>query len=293
MGITIGLDNQKGDLSYGRDGVMGYMGNNGYGPSGYYKREVYTGAAEIQVAYRTEYKYKVYGYFGAGYTSSKITINFFDNISAQNYFYGTPSSMFPRKNTTVDFSHFNTQITPIGFRSGGDFAKFIEFGFGYKGIISCGISYKFVSGKHKRPKLGIDTSNETLLLPYGYPIGGSLQYMAKVNAKRINYHKAGSFNKQMDNILSAVYENNGNVFRITDIFDPFENNCYIISGQAYFVANFDSFKNVLMTEKNKKFENGKCSYLIIYRPGYNYTNSGLINNGIIINDSISIEMRES
>ena len=38
---------------------------------------------------------------------------------------------------------FNMQLTPIGVRVGRDVAGFIEFGWGYKGLINAGLSVKF------------------------------------------------------------------------------------------------------------------------------------------------------
>ena len=295
VGFTIGLDNQTGDLSYGREGIGGYYYNTkgGNGEAGYYKREVYTGAIELLVNYRSEYKYKVYGYIGAGYTSTRVTFNYFNNISAQSYFYGTPGSMFLRNNTTVDFSHYSGQITPIGFRRGETIAAFIEFGFGYKGLISGGLSVKFNNGKHKPLKMVLGSSDETILLPYDFPVRGNLQYVARVETGKIRYNEPCSFKLKLENILSKTNDKKANIFRITKILAPYQDQYYHIWGHAYYTSNFDSFKTKVLEEKNKKFENGKCAYVIIYRPGYNYTRSGHENTDILINDSIALQMEES
>jgi hypothetical protein len=271
VGVTIGLDNQTGDLSYGRD--PGYNFNSySNSPSGYYRREVYTGAVELLVNYRSEYKYKVYGYIGCGYTSAKFTFNFFDNIPSQNVFYGTPGSMFLHKNTTVDFSHFSGQITPIGFRRGEAVAWFVEFGFGYKGLVSGGLSVKFNNGKHLPHHIGLGPTDETLLLPADFPTGADLEFINDLETHNAKGHKPGNFELLLHNISAKTNDNQGNVFKTTGMSELLRDGGYRISGKAYYSANFDSFKTYVSVEKKRKFENGKYAYITVYNPGDAFMN---------------------
>ncbi|MGI6049105.1 MAG: hypothetical protein ACOYEG_14045, partial [Petrimonas sp.] len=47
------------------------------------------------------------------------------------------------RNETDVLRHINLQFTPLGFEYGGNVKGFLELGFGYKGIISGGIAFKF------------------------------------------------------------------------------------------------------------------------------------------------------
>jgi hypothetical protein len=44
-----------------------------------------------------------------------------------------------------------TQVTPIGYGIGNKIKWFIEVGYGYKGLINTGLSYKVRSSKKKKP----------------------------------------------------------------------------------------------------------------------------------------------
>jgi hypothetical protein len=288
IGVTMGVDNQSGELSYGKEGINGV-----FGQSGRYNREVYTGAAELLLDYHSEYHYKTYGYLGAGFTSTRITFSFFDNIPHQERFYGTSSSAFLHKNTTIDFSHYNFQVTPLGIRRGDAIAGFIEFGFGYKGMVHGGLSIKFNNGKHKPVKFKLGESEETLLLPYNYPVGSDLIYVAKVKAHQSDHFVSGSFTKELDDIMLSVNKKNGNVFKISDINTGLDGDNYTIKGRAYFSKNLDSFKASVMADKNKKFENGTCAYLIIYKTAHNFPGNNHLLTGITINNNVDLEVEQS
>jgi hypothetical protein len=141
LGVTAGLDNQRGDLSYGPDeGNFSSMYGISNGISGYYTRQVYTGALEIGINYYQRKKQATYGYIGAGYTFEKLEDHFYNGILEPAFFYGN-SGLVPTNPYSVYVSHFNFQVTPIGYRFGGRLGGFIEFGFGYKGLFCGGAAY--------------------------------------------------------------------------------------------------------------------------------------------------------
>jgi hypothetical protein len=143
LGLTVGLDNQGGDLSYGRidHGVFHIDGTTGH-----YKREAYTVAAELTFTYSRRGEIETYGYLGMGTTSLHVSYSFFPGIQHPEFFYG-PDGMVPSNPYTANLSHGNWQITPIGFRSKGNFLVFFEMGYGYKGCLVFGLGYKVVSKK--------------------------------------------------------------------------------------------------------------------------------------------------
>ena len=71
---------------------------------------------------------QLYGYFGLGGTIVTFGNVIFDDGSNANI------SRVP---------YVNVHITPIGVRFGNEFGGFVEIGYGYKGILNAGISYRF------------------------------------------------------------------------------------------------------------------------------------------------------
>jgi hypothetical protein len=53
------------------------------------------------------------------------------------------SDKFPGENPDRAFVPLGIQITPVGVRVGHDLAGYAELGFGYKGLLSAGLSYRF------------------------------------------------------------------------------------------------------------------------------------------------------
>jgi len=293
LGVTIGADNQKGDLSYGPDNgpFSGYGGN-----SGYYKREVYTGAVEALINYRAGYKAKMYGYLGLGYTSSKETFNFFSNIPDQSYFYGTPSSLFARQNTTVDFSHVNFQLTALGVRTGGAFSVFAEFGFGYKGLVNAGFSYDFNRRPHQPERNNLEPTQpgETMLLPADFPFEDykKVYFLSKVKSSELKHIADSGFNDALDNMISEVHRENGNVLQVITITDAFNPRRFYITGRAYTAPDYDAFRAAILAGKNEKHENGHNAFLVIFRTR-NGTGTDKNKMQLNMNDSVVLNVERN
>ncbi len=141
IGVTLGLDNQNGELSYGNPEWGAHIGNGG-GTSGHYSRQYYTLAVEGKFAYLRHNRFSIYGLAGVGYTLGSVTYKFADDVTAPSYFYG-PNGLVPTNPYKQNDSHINGQITPLGLRMGGQFAYFFELGMGYKGLMHMGISAEF------------------------------------------------------------------------------------------------------------------------------------------------------
>lgn len=115
IGLTFGVDYEKGD----------YRKNNQI--IGNYKLYYYTIAGEYKYKYRVYKNSEFYGMAGFGYTFGKDENNF-------------DSSTVVIESTS--YNHLIYQFTPLGIRYGQSVAAFVEFGFGYKGIVNAGLSLK-------------------------------------------------------------------------------------------------------------------------------------------------------
>jgi hypothetical protein len=144
VGITLGLDNQKGDLSYGNPRVGSIAGRTGGGSdgiSGVYNRKMFTVAAEFRYNYYIEDRCVLYCLAGIGYTTGNIDYSFFKDAKFQDQLYG-PNGLVPSNPSAHKVGRINAQVTPFGIRRGGKLACFFEFGYGYKGMFVGGVSCK-------------------------------------------------------------------------------------------------------------------------------------------------------
>lgn len=115
-GLSVVTDKARGDLVNNDDEVLGS-----------FKRRAFTIAPELSLSYINSKSFRMYGLIGAGYTfgSEKST----NELGEENY--------------TAGYNHFNFQVSPLAFRLGRQVGAFAEIGFGYKGILSAGISGYF------------------------------------------------------------------------------------------------------------------------------------------------------
>jgi len=134
IGVTAGLDHERGELSYGNPehSATGYDG-----VSGHYTVHSYTFAVEALLVYDRDGKYLFYGYAGMGPTFYEQSYYFYTNALYP------PPVTFPTNPYDYHTVYYNAQVTPIGVRSEGTVSGYIELGFGYKGLLSGGILVKF------------------------------------------------------------------------------------------------------------------------------------------------------
>ena len=265
IGVSLGLDNQTGDLSYGKDGING----GGFdGVSGNYKREVYTGAAELQFTYRSGLNLKTYGCIGAGYTSTRVTFNFNDNIFDQTRFYGTPNSLFLNKNTTVDFSHFNFQVTPIGFRTGNALAVFIEFGFGYKGIISGGLCYSIGKKYYSQSEQNKMSLEGMVLIPPDFPVDSNIKKIGEIESKYSKHKDDHIFSRRLERFSIIAKEKKSNAVSIKEILPVDGRNPYDFRGVGYHTDSLEALRANIVAKTKKTFSGDSCAYLVIYRTNF-------------------------
>lgn len=116
FGGTFSYNHSEFDVIAPRDGKIGEQAI-----------DYYTIAAESSFYYLQKERLRLYGLMGAGAT--------FGTASQHNYETATHS----RANQTF----FNFQITPIGVSYGKQWGGFAELGFGYRGVLSCGVYYRW------------------------------------------------------------------------------------------------------------------------------------------------------
>jgi len=96
------------------------------------KREInryfMTFAMEPKFNYVSKPAFQLYGYLGLGATIVTFADATFDDGS---------------KAEITRLPYFNVHFTPIGMRFGKEVGGFLEFGYGYKGILNAGVSFRF------------------------------------------------------------------------------------------------------------------------------------------------------
>ena len=113
-GMTVGYNQTKGDI-YNVGQLEGEL-----------KRSFITVAIEGQYRYQNMKKIQLYSGLGIGYTFGSEILN--------------PPADSGNESSSGSINQFAWQINAIGMRIGNSIAGFIEFGYGYKGIVNAGIS---------------------------------------------------------------------------------------------------------------------------------------------------------
>ena len=122
LGFTGGVMSEKGQYadSYNRSVIKST-----------FTQQATTIAPEIYYVYLYRKYFEAYTLLGAG--ASFITTTTTTNA--------TPYA--PASTVTEAKDGLKMQYTPIGIRVGGHLSGFVELGFGYKGIVNTGISFRF------------------------------------------------------------------------------------------------------------------------------------------------------
>jgi hypothetical protein len=116
-----------GTFAFDVNSVKLYNGNNTAEQMQKINRYYMTVAVEPTLNYISRASWQLYGYFGFG-----GTIVMFSKAA-----FGDETASISHK------PYINVHITPIGLRFGKQFSGFVEVGYGYKGIVNVGLSYRF------------------------------------------------------------------------------------------------------------------------------------------------------
>jgi hypothetical protein len=139
IGMTVTYEEQYGD----------WLDNNVYGGAynlyttnkGQFVRNSFTTAVEMSTDYTERGMARFYFACGAGITYSFATDQYLPDYYNQNYQNGVNYLGPIRQSFTRN--HFNGFISPLGFKVGRKLCYFVEAGFGYKGAICSGLTYRF------------------------------------------------------------------------------------------------------------------------------------------------------
>ncbi len=122
VGLGIGVDEVKGDLTYGNPKANGGV----EGTAGTYIRHAYTIAPELFIKYSERGKTMLYGYCGIGYTFSTVEKAYYPEQYAVAYQNGVtpypaylPPYLSAQNPLYVNDDHMNFQVTVLGIRVGG------------------------------------------------------------------------------------------------------------------------------------------------------------------------------
>lgn len=140
LGITVTGEQQHGDWL---DNVI--WGGNVFDlrttVKGSFIRTCYTGATEIVLDYTRSGTTRLYTVMGVGATYEFETDQYNPDFYKTGYYNGVNRyGPMRAKNNKI---HFNGYYAPVGFRTGKRLCYFLEMGFGYKGVVNTGFSYKF------------------------------------------------------------------------------------------------------------------------------------------------------
>jgi len=95
---------------------------------------ILTPAIDLNIFYMSTEYFKLYGDFGVGYSLGKMTYTSEAFVSQKET---------PEKRGSKNIRHLNFQISPIGLKFGNRAGGFIEFGFGYRGLVNAGAFFNF------------------------------------------------------------------------------------------------------------------------------------------------------
>ena len=140
FGITAGYQNIKGSVYYD----YGILADN-------YNLNNITLAPEITSIYRNWDFIQFYTFLGIGMSYAYLVSN--DQIATGGY---SRSNGYASKPHTGP--RFNFQYSPYCIRFGGKIAGHIEFGIGYKGLVSGGLNYSF--GETPKEHLFFNVENQ-------------------------------------------------------------------------------------------------------------------------------------
>ena len=137
----------------------------------------------------------------------------------------------------------------------------------------------------------IGTANkEVLILPYNFPLDDSMKDKGEIKANKLN-ETPTSFKSKLDEVALKTAEAGGNVFQISSMQDHNQGGRYKIWGNAYYTSKYEQVKISALEQKNKKLDNNKYAYLVIYRPDYGFSRNDEMDMDFTINDTVKLDMK--
>jgi len=133
-------------------------------------------------------------------------------------------------------------------------------------------------------------NKEVLVLPCNFPVEAMMRDKGEVKANKLKDTSTG-FNSRLHQLAIETVEAGGNVFVISSMQDHNQSGAYKMWGNAYYSDKYEQTKTKAFEQKNKKLENNKYAYLVIYRPEYCFSRNDEMDMGLTINDTVKLDMK--
>ena len=140
VGITATIEQQHGDW-LDNEIPGGNVFDLQTTVKGAFIRTCYTMAAEFSSDYVHRDLYRFYTVAGLGFTEEIETDQYDPGFYNKGYNNGV--NVYGPMRTQNNHTHINACYSPLGMSIGKKLSYFLELGFGYKGIVNTGLSYKF------------------------------------------------------------------------------------------------------------------------------------------------------
>lgn len=162
----------------------------------------------------------------------------------------------------------------------------------YRQLIFLIIYLCFAFGLHAQQVLTTE-GTEVLILPFNPYARSADPAFKEVGEIKLSYgsEDGADFRKQFEKFVEKAKSSGGNIFQVTDIYDHKQNNHFKIEGIAYHADDFAAAKKKALEQKQQKFDKGLFALVTIYRPAYakGFNDEHLFS--IVINDTLTIEMK--
>jgi hypothetical protein len=139
-------------------------------------------------------------------------------------------------------------------------------------------------------KLPDGSIKEILLLPDYYKTGSEALGLGAVKNKKGVSKRWDEYKTQLDKVLQASVRKGGNIFMLEKISNLKQQELYNLSGKVLKAANYEEYKKKALAARNKKYDGGKCAYLVLYRPVYCNGHNDEVNFNVIVNDTMNLEL---
>jgi len=140
IGITGTLEQQYGDW-LDNEILDGNVFDLQTTVKGAFVRTCYTLAAEFSWDYASRDLYRLYTVMGLGFTAERETDQY--DIAYYEQGYNNGINKYGPIRQDNNHTHVNGYYAPLGISIGRKLSYFLELGFGYKGIVHTGLSYRF------------------------------------------------------------------------------------------------------------------------------------------------------
>jgi hypothetical protein len=133
---------------------------------------------------------------------------------------------------------------------------------------------------------------EVVVLPISYKIDSTYQDKGEVSNDRVSRSEQAGFKQQLEKLAVDAAKEGGNILQLKRIDDPKQSGRYRFLGEAYHTNDIIKLKEKIADRNKKKFGDGQCAYLTIYRPSYSLGfNDDSIRSEVTINDTFKFILK--